>query len=1125
MTPLEAYYAAKKKQEKPSEALSRQAAIALLGKDPGILMKKSHPGFFMNLLDILDRPGNATRALLVGKLGGLKGMIPFAGVLEDLTGLDLAMNPDQRVPGTEIIDKWFGKQPNRPGKIDMADALGMVVEIAADPLWLLGPIGGLTKVGKAKGVVESAIKAAAESGKLDLIRTAIRAAKAGTRIPELMGKSVANALRTVYEAGTTPKIAKTWAEQAAHGERAVLTIAGKPVYRGGKTLWNAAEASVEAMRKSYVGEKFLAATHRVAPKYDTLHPMHTTLAKDIPAVQAAAEQRFAMMRRKELSGIGVPNADDLLADYIEASQAKRGVQRAIEEYQTPRLDIAGKRGSLESKAIHKLAQKRATLERNLVEIPIPELKDIPMPSETVRYKSIPPDVSATRVTGQGILKRRLSRMENELNRLKYSGRHEDIQSIQRLDKITQNLRKKLYRTEAQKKYFRITQPIKDQIAAIDREMQQRYGKITRSYTRAVREDTTRMRFIRSRERFLKQEAEGIQSQVPGNVKHLFDKYADEFHKLDMDRKTALEAAGVPIDELTQPIGHIPRVLTADAREFIAQNKERFNYRTKQNMPKTGFSKARSETHGWMTRKEVDAWFRNTGYTGEHVFEPGVIASNYAAATEAHRAIGASASLQKAIRMFSKPETMAEKGDVPLIDFLTSMKVRFDPKWAKGRVIPQDIVGAYTTLSKSSGGIDPFWKMWTSVNRFMKGAFTLPFPSYYAKNVMGDMALGWLDDVKNPARYWDSWRLISSFKKTEKIALKQSIPLEDAALKVKWPKIKTALGDMNGWDVWKRGQQNGVPGQTLGIMHVGELPGGEGIPGKNAAVRFFKGQGKAWDIGRETAKTSEDWTRMAHFVDKLNKGFSPADAATRVKNFHFDYGDLSEFEKRIMRDRMFFYYVFSRKNLPRQLKSLAESPAKMAAFSHLAGGTPTMQGEGQYYPDWWQEQLIVKTPFRNKDNQSVRMMSTGLPIEEAFSPFSGEGVGFSRVRRILARNIGRLTPLISKPIEATTGKSLYFDKPITNWNRWMLEAGPAGRAAGTVRTFANPIESVPQRVMAGGVGLRTRAYDPEKMKQYKIKEIARKYLATHGGIASPTFYVKKENRSKLSIPAQISLQVQ
>ena len=71
MTPLEAYYAAKKKQEKPSEALSRQAAIALLGKDPGILMKKSHPGFFMNLLDILDRPGNATRVLLVGKLGGL----------------------------------------------------------------------------------------------------------------------------------------------------------------------------------------------------------------------------------------------------------------------------------------------------------------------------------------------------------------------------------------------------------------------------------------------------------------------------------------------------------------------------------------------------------------------------------------------------------------------------------------------------------------------------------------------------------------------------------------------------------------------------------------------------------------------------------------------------------------------------------------------------------------------------------------------------------------------------------------------------------------------------------------------------------------------------------------------
>ena len=71
---LEIYYSNKASKKPTAESVKDLAVKEFAGLD----IKKKDIGFFHKLLDILDRPGNATRALLVGKLGGLKGLIPFA---------------------------------------------------------------------------------------------------------------------------------------------------------------------------------------------------------------------------------------------------------------------------------------------------------------------------------------------------------------------------------------------------------------------------------------------------------------------------------------------------------------------------------------------------------------------------------------------------------------------------------------------------------------------------------------------------------------------------------------------------------------------------------------------------------------------------------------------------------------------------------------------------------------------------------------------------------------------------------------------------------------------------------------------------------------------------------------
>ncbi|KKK48101.1 hypothetical protein LCGC14_3148510, partial [marine sediment metagenome] len=137
-------------------------------------------------------------------------------VIEELTGWDVALNPDERVTGEQVITKLFGQQRQRKGKIDPVDVLGFLVEVAADPLWLVwGP--GLTKLGKAKQLAGANVKL-------------FQAAKAGKPLPAGMPKKLIKAFKTLRKAGAEPGLAKGWAAQAAKGERAALHL-GFPGHR------------------------------------------------------------------------------------------------------------------------------------------------------------------------------------------------------------------------------------------------------------------------------------------------------------------------------------------------------------------------------------------------------------------------------------------------------------------------------------------------------------------------------------------------------------------------------------------------------------------------------------------------------------------------------------------------------------------------------------------------------------------------------------------------------------------------------------------------------------------------------------------------------------------------------
>lgn len=79
-----------------------------------------------------------------------------------------------------------------------------------------------------------------------------------------------------------------------------------------------------------------------------------------------------------------------------------------------------------------------------------------------------------------------------------------------------------------------------------------------------------------------------------------------------------------------------------------------------------------------------------------------------------------------------------------------------------------------------------------------------------------------------------------------------------------------------------------------------------------------------DRGSKLTDATETGIRTHEMVANLKKGLDPISAGERVKMHQFDYGDLSDFEKKVMK-RIMPFYTYKSKNVPTQLGKLLDNP--------------------------------------------------------------------------------------------------------------------------------------------------------------------------------------------------------
>jgi len=146
------------------------------------------------------------------------------------------------------------------------------------------------------------------------------------------------------------------------------------------------------------------------------------------------------------------------------------------------------------------------------------------------------------------------------------------------------------------------------------------------------------------------------------------------------------------------------------------------------------------------------------------------------------------------------------------------------------------------------------------------------------------------------------------------------------------------------------------------------------------------------------------------------------AAARTKQFLFDYQNLSNFEKLVMR-RIIPFYTFTRKNLERQVRTLLTDPGRSATQLKgvntlgevLAGGILTEE-QRESLPEWVRDGLFV---LKAQDGKSIEILRNfGTPLEQPFDMFQPQ------------QFFGSISPLIRVPVEIGTGYSFFKGKPLS-----------------------------------------------------------------------------------------------
>lgn len=455
------------------------------------------------------------------------------------------------------------------------------------------------------------------------------------------------------------------------------------------------------------------------------------------------------------------------------------------------------------------------------------------------------------------------------------------------------------------------------------------------------------------------------------------------------------AEGIPVERFkSDELNYIPHMLHPEARKFIqdeAKKGRTINIERFIDAP-VRHGSTRERTIRDMTIREINELSQHggiiPGFHGKLLIDDPVVA-NLVRDVMSARSIAAARFIRRVVDdpNMARPAAVAGPGFRELGE---AAKERFGPL-IEGVAFRSDIADAleeYIVRVSDPSNINAFAHAY---DRFMNlwKAYTLgTSPPWMVNNVLGNAWNGVLLANANPEHFVKALNVLVRGEGT--VAGKTASEIIDLA-------------------------------ERHGIM-MGGLYGGEIERALSEAVgrggSLTKAAGALEAPLRPIFKANqalENWARLGLFIDGLEHGMSPADAASRVKKYLFDYTDLTDAERNIR--RYIPFYTWMRKNIPLQVEAAITTPGRQAVLPEILNAIAATQDvliPGEAQPEWMQGGAYPQVEM--EDGVARFMSLRGIPLVDLISFFHDP-------TEILAAN-----PVLSA-IAAARGIDLYSGREL------------------------------------------------------------------------------------------------
>lgn len=245
-----------------------------------------------------------------------------------------------------------------------------------------------------------------------------------------------------------------------------------------------------------------------------------------------------------------------------------------------------------------------------------------------------------------------------------------------------------------------------------------------------------------------------------------------------------------------------------------------------------------------------------------------------------------------------------------------------------------------------------------------------------------------------------------------------------------------------------------------------------------------------------------------FVDQTNryalykwaretKGFSPAQAAAKVREVQFDYSKTTPFEREVA-TRIAPFYRWMRNNLPFQIRSFMNDPRKYVNLDKLRQNAQDAVGiDDENVPQWMKESFAF--PVYGEDGNG-KFIALNLPL--------GDLVKLTSPGKTL---LDATSPLIKLLPELTLNRNFFYDKPIERFEgqkkQFQLPFG--GPEFGIGKKWAYAAEQMTGQIGRGFSGYLQKPEEEDQDTKYRMPTLGIRSILKDFDADAAQYYQRRD----------------